>query len=636
MTEYTHNRAGLVTRVVNRHGNDVLSSFDYIYYLDGNTHQVVEEVIQPDGTTTYRTTVYVYDQARRLVEERQMTTSPASECPQGQIFQVWSHVELQETIQYIATLANMVEHTIQMMQDFTATGATIIIPTGVNVVLTSYSGNVFTYTRSTAGRHFSVHGGALTLRDVIICGGSGIHVRGGIDVAYDGRLTLDDGSEVTNNRRQRGGGIFVFNHGLLVMLNGSRVANNHATGANGGGVDIWQDGPDVAGVRFIMYGGIIEGNTARISGGGVSVNGSSFDMYGGTIRNNSSNDYGGGVFVRGSTGIFDMQSGIIDSNTSARGGGIFLQFGSLAISGTSETSIISNNAATVSGGGIYIITASHIGGVYITGGTLVNNRSDGNGGGLTFNGPVGGNLEISGGFVISDNHANFGGGIWITRFPLFTNWIRVDLRDIYIQNNHAVYDGGGIFTERAMIYQNPMPEDSYTNISIMPSTHFSSNTAGNGSFAPPSNAAALMPRAATVSAFDHQLNNYDINFGNEVAPLSSRELHVLFMYEMMHMELLAELEMLEREHAYNSVRDMSVGADSISARLLHLNRADMESAPILPVYGFPRGTAHLGEIGLHKRPSGKQKEQCAKSQQKQRRDKGRHHKVPDPDRHALS
>ena len=63
-TEYTRNVAGLVTRVVNRRGATVLSQFDYIYYLDGNTHQVVETM---SGVT--RTITYTYDTARRLTRE---------------------------------------------------------------------------------------------------------------------------------------------------------------------------------------------------------------------------------------------------------------------------------------------------------------------------------------------------------------------------------------------------------------------------------------------------------------------------------------------------------------------------------------------------------------------------------------
>ena len=64
-TDYTHNLAGLVTNLTNRHGNTVLSSFDYLYYLDGNTRQVTENL---EGVS--RTITYTYDLARRLIREQ--------------------------------------------------------------------------------------------------------------------------------------------------------------------------------------------------------------------------------------------------------------------------------------------------------------------------------------------------------------------------------------------------------------------------------------------------------------------------------------------------------------------------------------------------------------------------------------
>ena len=42
-TDYTYNLSGLVTRMVNRRGNVILSQFDHVYYLDGNTHRVTEQ-----------------------------------------------------------------------------------------------------------------------------------------------------------------------------------------------------------------------------------------------------------------------------------------------------------------------------------------------------------------------------------------------------------------------------------------------------------------------------------------------------------------------------------------------------------------------------------------------------------------
>jgi len=69
-TDYTFNLANMVTSLVNRQGDTVLSRFDYTYYLDGNTQEVLEELMESDGSITHRITTYTYDLARRLVSER--------------------------------------------------------------------------------------------------------------------------------------------------------------------------------------------------------------------------------------------------------------------------------------------------------------------------------------------------------------------------------------------------------------------------------------------------------------------------------------------------------------------------------------------------------------------------------------
>jgi len=67
VTDYTFNLANLATSVTNRHGNNVLSRFDYLHYLDGNVRQITE----PERTVTY-----TYDLARRLVREEVIPTTP--------------------------------------------------------------------------------------------------------------------------------------------------------------------------------------------------------------------------------------------------------------------------------------------------------------------------------------------------------------------------------------------------------------------------------------------------------------------------------------------------------------------------------------------------------------------------------
>ncbi|MCL2392849.1 MAG: hypothetical protein FWC66_09665, partial [Oscillospiraceae bacterium] len=300
--------------------------------------------------------------------------------PQDSIFEVSSHEQLQYAIQHLMNQGITEQTTITMTQDFTATGATIYIPMGaaVDIILTSTPGNAFAYTRTTAGRHFDVAGGRVTLRDVIICGGTGTHDRGGIEVRSRGFLLMEEGGIIRNNRSLNGGGV--------------------RTGGSG---------------QFIMRGGIIEGNVAGSQGGGVMSSSSAFTMNGGIIRDNTAAGRGGGVALSGGAlSRFDMFRGVIESNTAVFGGGISVNPGIVNIHGTRETAIIRNNEAIAYGGGLSFEDAGRWS--TMISGAIVNNWAHGNGGGLLITSWAQHFLEISNGFLISGNQAEqYGDDIWI-------------------------------------------------------------------------------------------------------------------------------------------------------------------------------------------------------------------------------
>ncbi|MCL2367162.1 MAG: hypothetical protein FWC75_09015, partial [Oscillospiraceae bacterium] len=80
---------------------------------------------------------------------------------------------------------------------------------------------------------------------------------------------------------------------------------------------------------------------------------------------------------------------------------------------------------------------------------------------------------------------------------------------------------------------------------------FLGNTAGNGAVSPPSNAAAVMQRSASVSVFDHQINNYDINFGLEGARTASVfSLDMVEAIDFAALEAFAERYSLDFEYIY--------------------------------------------------------------------------------------
>ena len=378
------------------------------------------------------------------------------------IFEVWNGTELISAMQQITLQKYREQVIIKMMQDFAVW--TIDIPVGANIILTSNSGSVFTYTQ-THGIHFNVHG-VLTLENVTLSGGGS---GGGVSVVSGGHLIMEMGSTITKMNSLNSisvGGINIDNNGAFTMRGG--VIEENIRTSSSGIVNVSRENG-----LFTMYDGIIRNNHTSRSGS-VRVGVGTFIMHGGTIEGNN----GGGISVD-NNGTFTMYGGVVKENTASYGGGVFIHNSTFNMNG----GIIKGNTALENGGGIYIAHS----------GTRTST------------------MNMNGG-EIQGNKAQYGGGIFLVGN---TNNTTAILRGGYIKDNHAIYDGGGIFTERGSNYQSTMPLSTYTNLTIMPEMRFTGNTAGNGAFNPPVNVLELMPKAALVSTSSHQLNNYDINFAYE-------------------------------------------------------------------------------------------------------------------------
>jgi predicted outer membrane repeat protein len=105
-----------------------------------------------------------------------------------------------------------------------------------------------------------------------------------------------------------------------------------------------------------MDGGVISGNSAALSGGGIYMNNSTVTMNDGVISGNSAvgsisgTDSGGGIFLTGSS-TFTMDGGVISGNSAAlSGGGVYLFTGTFIM----NRGVISGNFASSSGGGINV------------------------------------------------------------------------------------------------------------------------------------------------------------------------------------------------------------------------------------------------------------------------------------------
>ena len=231
---------------------------------------------------------------------------------------------------------------------------------------------------------FVIDGASLTLDKGITIKGKGEAVSATALLVAESELIMNDGVTISNFGREGTLEVVSIANKANFVMNGGSISNNYKRGVgvgnnstfimNGGVIsgNVHSDEHGGAGVyvynyaKFTMNGGTISKNNAvRGSwgggcGGGVNVAGGSvgarFEMKGGSIVENKADD-GGGVYIYGSEGnaaIFAMEDGSISANTASDGGGVFVD----GYSGTSNGvfnmtgGVISKNIATNYGGGV--------------------------------------------------------------------------------------------------------------------------------------------------------------------------------------------------------------------------------------------------------------------------------------------
>ncbi|MCL2421585.1 MAG: S-layer homology domain-containing protein, partial [Defluviitaleaceae bacterium] len=412
------------------------------------------------------------------------------------------------------------EITIELTNNIHAEGE-LMLPWNVDITLTSAdNGGNSPYTLMQANenaRHFSVSGSTLRLANVILSGNPAVnHYHGGIDLTHNGLLIMEAGSAITNNRRHTNGAGVYIDHSSQLIMEGGTISRNTVTGFlhRGGGVE--NDG------TFIMRGGAISENEADL-GGGVSVAEGEFIMEDGIITQNTGTWGGGGVAMLVDPS-FTMTGGTISQNTAAAGGGVlvannvFTMVNGTIDNNTAEIFSLSPLGLTGTFGGLG-------GGVMVAGlydlwlmGLRVDSDDtfpifDIGGAAIAFN--------MQGGSITDNTAHAYGGGIYVMdeiAIDLGTDQFRIPnlgaftMQSGSIRNNHANNDGGGIFTE-AYEYEPMLSPGTYGNLAMAAGTTFSGNTAGGGSFLPPTN-----PEITNINTMSssitgrHALNNFDINF----------------------------------------------------------------------------------------------------------------------------
>ena len=229
-------------------------------------------------------------------------------------------------------------------------------------------------------------------------------------------------------------GVSVSATGAMYMY-GGEITGHYITGANGAG--IWNEG------ILRIYGGKITNNKVtqyRDSfghGGGVASYGHLY-IYGGEFSGNEAY-HAGAVYVCGdhATDVFEMTGGLIDGNkATASDGGIWIN-GEKAMTATITGGTISNNTAVFSCGGL---AASGSVKLSISGVTFSGNGNTGNGGGGAMYLTTTESVLVENCTFTGNTAGKYGGAIYMG------SNCKVELKNLTISGNNAGTGGGGIAT----------------------------------------------------------------------------------------------------------------------------------------------------------------------------------------------
>ncbi|MEZ6074055.1 MAG: choice-of-anchor Q domain-containing protein [Pirellulales bacterium] len=243
--------------------------------------------------------------------------------------------------------------------------------------------------------------GDLSLTGSTVSGNSALHKGGGI---YTRQNALDvDSSTISGNTVESGGGIYVRGASTANITN-STIADN--TAVSGGGLFLY------SGSTTILSDVILSGNTATANaydaGGGIWNSGNLSVLDSQLIGNMTTVGNGSGAGIWNNN-VLSISRSTISRNSSAQDGGAIYSYYDGNVSITDST--ISNNTAVNDGGAIFsfgtqVITGSTIsanvgatigfgfGGGIVAGSatirhsTIVDNSTDGSGGGITSFGTI--------------------------------------------------------------------------------------------------------------------------------------------------------------------------------------------------------------------------------------------------------
>ncbi len=263
---------------------------------------------------------------------------------------------------------------------------------------------------------------------------------GGVYVG-DANLTIDNSTVSGNTAGEGGGGIHNGgSNGIATIRNGSLIGGAMPNVANVGG-GVYAD----ANALVVAQDSTIMSNTATFHGGGFSILDARLIVDSSAVQGNTATVVGGAISNNGLSSFIVITNsstiGGASANVSQYGGGIYNGGGVVTVT----NSTISNNQATIDGGGIH---NDEGGTTTIDRSTISGNTATGNGGGITVQWEAVTHLVNS---TVSGNQAQGDGGGIHTVVTATTT-----LTNVTVTNNRADSDGdsngdgGGIYQDGSL------------------------------------------------------------------------------------------------------------------------------------------------------------------------------------------
>ena len=230
---------------------------------------------------------------------------------------------------------------------------------------------------------------------------------GGIRVALKGTVNLEGGSLSDNVAKKNGGGIYVSESQAVNVAKGFVFARN--TSSNGDGGAICASSCTINMEPGVVVGGSEANANSAKNGGGIAFEGGATLHSLGEIEvsHNTATSNGGGIYLKSDkvTNSLQLASGdVVRSNTAKNGGGIYIvgSVNQATLNGaSSEAASVTANAATVSGGGVYVESGT----LSLYGNSEVKeNSADANGGGVYLG--TSGQLNVAQAATVTDNLAS--------------------------------------------------------------------------------------------------------------------------------------------------------------------------------------------------------------------------------------